>query len=127
MRKELPLPYKEENIKLLKKELEKKNITIKTNLYYDRRVRSYYVKEVVVEERLTKESRLELGFRLVNDALPKETQIFLALPNTKIEKRKEDKQTVLVLRYEKEMDMDRDFELIARAKLKQDLEIYIYY
>jgi hypothetical protein len=114
-----------ENLNFLKQEITGKKITLKSNLYQDRKVREYMVKEVR-EERIVSASRSISGIRLYNPDVDKDLQPFLKFPTEKISKTKEANQVKLTLAYRHEINIERSFRHLHK-QTRPDLEIYIYY
>jgi hypothetical protein len=116
---------REENLKLLKEELPGKVVVIKSNLYYDRKVREYKVMDVE-DEYMMSGTRPIHGFRLVNDDFRKEDQPFLKYPTSRIIKEWEGDRWRLSLSYAHDVDIARDFRHLHK-RTRPDLIIYIYY
>lgn len=113
------------NLQILQEELTNKQVLIKANVFFDRKERTYLVKEVK-EEFIKTKGRLIPGFRLSNDDVPLEEQPLLKYPTALIEKEKVGKNKRLVLVYTTQINFSRDFRRLHR-NTKPDLEIYIYY
>jgi len=116
---------RKDNLEILKNELTNKQISIKSNIYWERKERTYLVKEVK-EEYIKSGGRLIPGFRLVNEDVPLEEQPLLKYPTALIKKEKVGTQRRIVLVYASEINFERDFRRLHR-ETKPDLEIYIYY
>lgn len=116
---------REENLRLLKKELTGKSVTIKSNLYFDRKVREYRVVEVE-DDNLLSETRPVRGFRLVNDDFRKEDQPFLKYPASVITKERVGGEWRLRIDYTSDVNIGRDFRHLHKPT-RPDLVIYIYY
>jgi len=119
------IKLRKDNLQILKEELTQKQVLIKSNIYFDRKQRSYLVEEIK-EEYIKTGGRLIPGFRLVNENVPVEEQPLLKYPTRLIEKEKVGKNKRLVLIYGSDINFDRDFRRLHR-ETKPDLEIYIYY
>lgn len=116
---------RKDNLQILQEELTNKEILINSNIYFERKERTYLVKEVK-EEYIKSRGRLIPGFRLVNEDVPIEEQPLLKYPTSLIEKEKVGNKRRLVLIYAIEINFDRDFRRLHR-QTRDDLEIYIYY
>lgn len=119
------IKLRRDNLEILQDELTDKKVLIKSNVYFDRKERTYLVREVK-EESIKSRGRLIPGFRLVNEDVPIDEQPILKYPTSLIEKVKEGNKNKLVLIYTSELNIDRDFRQLHR-ETKSDLEIYIYY
>ena len=119
------IKLRKDNLRILQDELTDKKVLIKSNVYFDRKERTYLVGEVK-EESIKSMGRLIPGFRLVNEDLPLEEQPIFKYPTSLIEKIKEGNKNKLILIYTSELDIDRDFRKLYR-ETKSDLEIYVYY
>ena len=119
------IKLRKDNLQILQNELVDKKVLIKSNVYFDRKERTYLVREVK-EESIKSSGRLIPGFRLVNDDLPLEEQPIFKYPTSLIEKIKEGNKNKLILIYTSELNIDRDFRQLHR-ETKSDLEIYVYY
>ncbi|MEW6608822.1 MAG: hypothetical protein AB1414_15490 [bacterium] len=116
---------RKDNLQILQQELTDKKVLIKSNVYFDRKERTYLVKEVK-EEYIKSKGRLIPGFRLVNEDVNLEEQPVLKYPTSLIDKMGTGKNKRLVLSYTSEINFDRDFRQLHRDT-RPDLEIYIYY
>lgn len=116
---------RKDNLQILQEELTNKEILIKSNVYFERKERTFLVKEVK-EEFIKSSGRLIPGFRLVNEDVPLEEQPLLKYPTSLIEKEEVGGKRRLVLIYASEINFDRDFRQLHRTT-RADLEIYIYY
>ncbi|MFH1562759.1 MAG: hypothetical protein ABIF11_04985 [Nitrospirota bacterium] len=119
------IKLRKDNLRILQDELTDKNVLIKSNVYFDRKERTYLVKEVK-EESIKTRGKLIPGIRLVNEEVILEEQPLLKYPTSLIEKVKEGEKNKLVLIYTSELNIDRDFRQLHR-ETKSDLEIYVYY
>jgi len=113
------------NLQILQKELTNKEVLIKSNIYFDRKERTYLVEEIK-EDYIKNKGRLIPGFRLVNENVPLEEQPLLKYPTRLIEREQVGKNKRLVLLYASEINFHRDFRRLHQDS-KPDLEIYIYY
>lgn len=116
---------REENLKLLKEELTGKVVTIKSNLYFDRKAREYRVVEVE-DDYVLSGTRSVRGFRLINDDFRREDQPFLKYPPTPITKERIGDEWRLVFAYSHDVNIGRDFRHLHK-RTRPDLVIYIYY
>lgn len=116
---------REENFKLLKEELTGKAVTIKSSLYFDRKVREYKVVDVR-DGHILSGNRSVRGFRLVNDDFKEEDQPFFKYPTSKIIKERIGDKWQLILLYEHDVNIDRSFRHLHK-RTRPDLVIYICY
>lgn len=116
---------RKDNLQILQNELTNKKVLIKSNMYFDKKARTYLVNEIK-EEHIKVQDRLVPGFRLVNEDVPLEEQPLFKYPTTLIKKEKEGKNNKLILQFTSDINFERDFRQLHR-NIKPDLEIYIYY